>query len=191
MDNHFEPLTLARCHFVGYSRSSTRYCRENGIDWIATQPAGGCLRLADITIEPRGRFTFADRGDPGAVEAAVVEAIADGAETVVDLVAWPANAPDKILSLLGRAAVLGEAWAASPSSYFGGVPLRLFRTPLAWLRAECRGAAVVDMKGAARWRMDLDAKVEPVGFADVLHKATLAAAGLDRIVVRKRDMAPA
>ena len=177
-------VLVARCHFVGAARSSVSYCREHGIDWSSIEPATGGLFLANIVPDPPGRFRF----DPRGIEAAVVEAIGEDCESVEDIVAWPVGDPELVLTACGIATVLGEAHAANPATFALGQPLRLFRTPLAWLQAGCQGAVVLDYQRGARWLRDLDGPIAAEDEAHAAHirEAIIATLRLTRIMVPRR-----
>ncbi len=66
----------------------------------------------------------------------------EDAETVTDLVAWPARHPETFGTLFG-ASVLGLDSLTNPASYANG-PCCLYSSPLAWLQADCAGAVVLD-----------------------------------------------
>lgn len=144
-------LLQARSDFVAMARPSIAYVRQHRLDWSIMEATCGGVFLAPIRPD-RHWFDF----DPDGVEAVVIEARGADSVEVVDLVAWlPAN-PGRWWTVLGAATVLGEAFAASPTSGFGGAPLRLHRTPLAWLQAGCDGAVILDPNRGGRWLMDLD-----------------------------------
>jgi len=122
------------------------YMRANGLDPDAVHRFAGCLAILPIRLHPTRHFDFADDGLP----AAIIEAFdADGA-SVIDLVAWPVKRPDKVATLLGNVGILGAWQLHNPASYTSG-PIRIFRTPLAWLAAGAEGAACAfdDLHAAA------------------------------------------
>ncbi|WP_131113673.1 hypothetical protein [Lichenihabitans psoromatis] len=176
-------LLLARADFVQNARSSVGYCRASGIDWNATLPATGGIFIASIVAEPRRRFRFQADG----TKAAVIEAIAADAESVTDIVAWPVDDPNCVLTMFGTS-VLGEAAAANPSTFFDNRPLRLFRSPLGWLQAGCDGAVILDLPRAARWLRDIDGRLaaEDTAHALQIEMALLATIKVGRILVPRR-----
>lgn len=143
-------LLEMRAEFLGLARPSVRYCRDHGLDWATIEAACGGVFVAPIRPD-RSWFDF----DPEGVDAAVCEALADDGVTVVDLVAWLVDDPALWWTAVGMAAVLGEAYANNPASGFGGAPLRLFRHPLAWLKARCEGTVILHDQRGGRWLMDL------------------------------------
>ncbi|MDX7950492.1 hypothetical protein P7D22_04770 [Lichenihabitans sp. Uapishka_5] len=145
-------LLLAYADLVEASQPSIAYCREYGIDFAATVPACGGVFLAEV--EPHGR-TFEPR--EGAAIAAWCEALAEDAETVLDVVAWPVEQPAHWWTLSGFAPALGMAHAINGATYSFGGALHLHRTPLAWLQAGCNGAVILDPSVGARWLLDLPA----------------------------------
>ena len=145
-------LLLARLDLIEISRSSLGYCQTNGIDFGATVPGCGGVHVAGI--EPAGE-RFEPRGD--GLLAAWCDALAEDAETVVDVVAWPVEQPAHWWTLSGFASALGMAHAANAATYSFGGALHLHRTPLAWLQAGCDGAVILDPATGARWLLDLPA----------------------------------
>ena len=145
-------LLLAYAELVAASRSSLDYCRANGIDFGATVPGCGGVHVA--AIEPTGRH-FEPRED--GLLAAWCDALAEDAQTVVDVVAWPVEQPAHWWTLSGFAPALGMAHASNAATYSFGGALHLHRTPRAWLQAGCNGAAILDASAGARWLLDLSA----------------------------------
>jgi hypothetical protein len=123
-----------------------RWCRGTGINFDeATAHAGvviGC------------RLVFDDSGfhlDRAGTRSVAIEALGEDAETVIDVVAWPLEEPDRFRRAIGWAAGLGISQVTNPASYFGGRPLLVHRTPLRWLQAGCCGVVVLDRHSAPRW----------------------------------------
>jgi len=169
-------LLEMRAEFLGLARPSVRYCREHGLDWATIEAACGGVFLAPIRPD-RSWFDF----DPEGGEAAICEALADDGATVVDLVAWSLTRPDRVVTAVGAAAVLGEAVAANPATGFGGAPLRIFRTPLAWLRARCDGVVILDPTRGGRWLADVPFDtVAAEDEAHALHLDAMRRAPLER-----------
>jgi hypothetical protein len=100
----------------------------------------------------------------------VIEARGEDGETVIDLVAWPVASPTGVHTLLGQAAMLGLWQAFNAATYVFDVPLVMHRTPLAWLQANCEGAAVVIPKLAVRTFLDLPGRI---GADDLAHQREL------------------
>lgn len=88
---------------------------------------------------------------PDGVPAAVIEVLAEDGATVVDLVAWPLDAPDRFATACGEADILGIANMRNPATYAGGKPLAIHRTPLAWLKAGCSGCVVLNAAWGGVW----------------------------------------
>jgi hypothetical protein len=141
------------------------YVRNNAIDVATVCRFAGILAVTHCIFFGR-RFDFIEPGEREAEPAAVIEALGDDAKTVVDLVAWPIEAPGRFASLFGDVAMLGADRVDSPASYFGGAHLQLYRTPLAWLQAGCSGAVIVDPFGA---EIVLGRALGPVAGEDVDH----------------------
>ena len=175
-------LLQARVDLLHYARPSISYCQANRIDWTLTQPYCGGVYIAPVWFNPPF-FDIVDDGE----EAAIVEALAEDAVTIVDLVAWPVGNPVRFATAIGAAAVLGENVAANPVTYFAEAPMRLFRTPLAWLQAGCDGAVTLDPARGARWLLDLPSK--RIAAEDEEHAAEIAVARR-RIVDRQRIVVP-
>jgi len=93
------------------------------------------------------RFEF----DGDGVPAAVVEVLADDAATPIDLCAWPLDLPERFATALGEADLIGITNVTNPATFAGGRPLRVWRTPLAWLKAGCQGCAVLNPAGGRHW----------------------------------------
>ena len=161
-------LLKARAKFLASARPSVSYCRENSIDWAATEEATGGLFLANV--RPAGtQFKFDNNGP----EAAIIEAL-DSYGSVIDLVAWSVRNPRRVLTAIGAVAVLGEAAARDPTTYSFDKPLRLFRTPLLWCQERCDGAVILDADRGAR--VLLDVAPPAIAAEDAEHAAEIHAA---------------
>jgi len=165
----------ARAEF--YARAQTtqayvRYVRAHGIDPWMVMPYAGATGIVSIVDCGNGQFDFEPHlqcPDP-AFEAFVCEALDADGETAIDLVAWPANRSDRILTMFGRAPAVGLWEAENPASYVMGKSLPMRRTPLEWLAAGCSGAAIINNRLAARWLLDLPG---PVAARDQVHARQL------------------
>ena len=124
------------------------YVRANALDVPTVARFAGLIAITSCIFFDHGRFDFVLPKDREAEPAAVIEALGVDAATCIDLVAWPMHAPERFASLFGDALLLGIDRVGNPASYFGGDPLQLFKTPLAWLQAGCRGAVILDPYGA-------------------------------------------
>jgi hypothetical protein len=150
-------LIAARAEFYDRAlphREFQHYVRQNGIELGRISGFAGATGILPVVNCGQGRF---DWDAPGQlVQAFICEAYAEDGETVIDLVAWPIDRPQLVMTMFGRAPLLGLWEAMNPSTYFGGKPLQMHRTPLEWLQAGCRGAAVVRPASAARLLFDID-----------------------------------
>jgi hypothetical protein len=142
------------------------YIRNTGIDVPTVRRFAGVLAVTYCIFYDHRRFDFADPGEREAEPAAVIAALGDDAETVIDLVAWPIAEPDRFASLFSDVAVLGADRVANAASYFGGQHLQLYKTPLRWLQAGCNGAVVIDPHGG---RFVLRRALGPVAGEDIDH----------------------
>ena len=175
-------LLLAYADLVAASLPSFDYCQANGIDFAATVPAAGGVHLAEV--QPEGRTFLPCAG--GAL-AAWCEALAEDAETVLDVIAWPVEKPEHWWTLSGFAPALGMAHAANPATFTFGGMLRLYRTPLRWLQNGCDGAVLVDSHLGARWLLDLQAP--RIATEDRQHAREVVAA-MDALIGRARFLVP-
>ena len=115
------------------TRDDVTAWRQFGLDHCTIEAHCGILVIANVTYYSRGGFDL-DAGD-ASVKSAVIEVLAEDGETVVDIVAWPINAPQMFTSALGIADVLGAAQIENPATYFADAPIQAHRTPAGWLRA--------------------------------------------------------
>lgn len=122
---------------------------------------------------------------PGDGERAFIMPIRDAREAIIDLAAWPINAPHRPARRDGRGALLGEGLIENPASFYGGEPLQIYRTATRWLANDCRGAVIIDWPGAAL-RL---ANAPAIAGEDVDHAFELAR-GLDPHVAKSRIFAP-
>lgn len=146
LPNHHNALLAARLEFQETVRCSAAYTRQHRIDLASLAAFNGGWGLAPIADHGNGRFDFTDSD---AIPAFVIEAYGPDGETVVDVVGWPLDQPDKLMSMFGRCGLLGAWQALGPATYFMGGTLALHRTPLDWLRSGCKGAAIVTPSIAA------------------------------------------
>ena len=141
--------------------------------------------LLPVRFVQNGRFEFADDGQPGSRPAIIVEALAEDDDTVVDLLAADVAEPRRLASMFGWGQLLGLSHAVNPATYFGGQPLRVFRSVEGWLRAGCGGAVLVTPDAA--WLV-LAGLPGPIGAEDLEHARELLRLThpflvLDRILV--------
>ncbi len=114
----------------------------------------GAVGLAQVTAEPGGLFS-----ETGRIKAMVLPVI-DGAwwfgfvnsktilsETIVDVIAFDVTAPSRVLRKIGAGHLLGEL------NLFAGLenedePLKVYETPLSWLRGGGAGIHILDWDAA-------------------------------------------
>ena len=143
------------------SVDTAAWLRGEGVDVAQALNIAGQIIEHTITIFDRHAFDFAAPGTVGAVRAVVHVVHGDDAVAPVDLIAWTRDRPDRVLRCLRAAVALGVDRIANPASYFAGRPLKVYRSPLGWLRAGCRGIVILDADGV-RDRLDrLPARPEP------------------------------
>ena len=176
-------LLRARADLIAFARPSTAYCRTASIDWRRTETATGGIFLAPVVADPPRSFFI----DPMGAEAVVIDALDEGGRTI-DLVSWRPSYPDNWRTFLGRAPALGMP--AAKMAYTFNDPLRLWRTPERWLRADCKGVVPLDMALTIRWLFDLDGIVNALAPEDEAHAAEIAAARR-AIVNSQRIVVPA
>ncbi|MFG1331141.1 hypothetical protein V5F41_07785 [Xanthobacter autotrophicus] len=144
-------LVLAGCGVGGAAADSFEQLRDfiahEAFDLRLVEAFAGSLTLARCAFSPPPRRFHID---PAGELAGVVEAleIEHGERWQVDHVAWPLDRPSEFATAIGHADMLGADQVDNPASFFGGRPLPILRTPLAWLRAGCRGVVVLDERRA-------------------------------------------
>ncbi|WP_158266862.1 hypothetical protein [Alsobacter soli] len=154
--------------------AAARSLNQAELDWLRGQgvPAEAIhkpslLLAARVEFLAGGRFEFA-RGDDNAV-AAIVIITRDAFGAPRDLVAWNPRTGD-----LGS--LYGFAWALDESEIYAprldDDPMRVWSTPLQWLRAGRRGLCLVD-EVAARWQL---AGIGALAAEDHVHGLALQAA---------------
>ena len=126
------------------------YIRKHQLEMSTIFDFAGLCAVLPISVCGNGRFDFLVATVPGFV----CEAFGEDGQTVIDLVAWTIDRPDQVLSMFGRAGLLGAWEAMNPATYFMGGLLKLHRTPLEWLKADCRGSTVVTSHIAARMLLE-------------------------------------
>lgn len=154
------------------TREYVAYVRQHNVDPWAVKPYAGATGLLPIYDCSAGRFDLAPHlhHPDQPFDAFVCEVIDADGEDTIDLVAWPVNRPDRILTMFGRAPAVGLWEAANPASYVIGKTLPIRRNPLEWLAAGCSGAAIINNHLAARWLLDLPG---PVAARDYAHASQL------------------
>jgi hypothetical protein len=165
-------------------RASCEYFRMHRIDPQICADFAGIGAVVPIVDCGNCRFDFHDRHQD-AFPAFVCEAIGADGETTNDLVAWPVDRPAHVLTMFGRCGLLGLWEAMGAAGTVFDYPLQIHRTPLDWLKAECRGAAIVGKRIAARQLLDLPGKIlaSDIPHGHELKAMTRAATPRIRIVV--------
>ena len=130
--------------------ASIRYVRENGLSTRRIALAAGCFTVMRVSV-CGDRFEFTDLAD---TLVAIVEGFGRDGHTVLDLVAWPIDDPRRVFTAFGRLPLLGMPNLFSAATFAFDRPLRCYRTPLAWWRAGCMGAVVLDEVTAPRLLLD-------------------------------------
>ncbi len=130
-------LLQVRASLAATGHLSTAYARRHSIELAAIEVRAGIPVLAALRYQPDRSFDL-----DGGTLSIVIEARGENLDEVLDLVAWPLEKPAKFARLYGRAAVLGGA--ALIGDGFDDGPLRVHRTPLAWLQSGCAGVVLLD-----------------------------------------------
>lgn len=153
-------LWSARAEFYARawpSPTSIEYARRHELDVDTIARFAGAFGIAEVIDCNNRRFDF--RESDNSFAAAIIEAFGSDGETCVDLVGWPLDRPDYVMTVAGRCGLLGAWEAMNPATYIMGARLRMHRTPLGWLKAGCEGAVVVVAQIAARMLLELPGKV--------------------------------
>ncbi|RUT28323.1 hypothetical protein EMQ25_17205 [Arsenicitalea aurantiaca] len=168
----FDPgLLVARHQF--YERAwptpaYIAYVRRHVLDVGLISDFVGGTAVMSVVDCGNGRFDWDATGSR--YDAFVCEAYDVDGETTIDIVAWPVDGPGHVLTMFGRAPLLGLWHALNPATYTLGKALVMHRTPLDWLKAGCAGAAVVTPRLAARQLMDIPG---PIAARDRAHAREL------------------
>jgi hypothetical protein len=160
MTNMHHALLAARSEF--YERSQVtaeflHYVGRHGLALGRISGFAGAAGILPVVDCGGGRFDWDAPGDM--IQAFICEAYAEDGESVIDLVAWPLDRPEHVMTMFGRAPLLGLWEVMNPATYYGGKPLRMHRTPLEWLQSGCRGAAIVRKEAAAPILFGLDGAI--------------------------------
>ncbi len=164
------------------------YLAKHGIGINAVAGFCGSPTVLSIMLLPNQRFDLPDHG-ADAVDGMVIEARGEDGETVADLVAWPVANPTDVRTLCGAAPMVGLWAALNPGTYTFGYPLVMHRSPLAWLQANCEGAAVVIPKFATRTFLEIRDMGGRIGAEDFDHAHELRRL-LDAMTKRVEIVAP-
>jgi hypothetical protein len=144
------PLQELRSEFYdGVELANERFelVRREKLDPVTIAAHAGVLVVRPVKFYQNRTFDLATNG----CLAVVIEAFDVDDETVLDLVAWPLERPHQFATALGRARGLGLQCVLNPASYFGGKPLQVHQTPLAWLKAGCEGVVILREESAFSW----------------------------------------
>lgn len=136
----------------GWSPELRNYLKRHRLDLGDVIAHAGFLNIALVKFwtgnDGDQSFSFDTDGQP----AAVIEALLHDYQRepfTADLVAWPIHAPECFTTVMGLndgADVLGSVNMVQR----GGAPLKVYRTPLAWLKAGCDGCCPLK-PGARHW----------------------------------------
>ncbi len=152
--------------------ASADYQIEHGIAGRAVHGFAGLVSVVDIVLLAGARFDLPNEGDDRTTGVIIKAIDADGVSPL-DLVGWPLADPGDVRTLLGRAPILGLEAAFNPATYYLEHPLIVHRTALAWLQANCEGAAVVIPKLAARTFLEITTMGGLIGAQDPAHACEL------------------
>ena len=161
------------------------YFQGHNLDPLICADFAGMGAVGPIVDCGNGRFDFCE-DHQDAFMAFVCEAIDADGESVIDLVAWPVDRPAHVLTMFGRCGLLGLWEAVSAAGTVFNSPLPVHRTPLDWLKAECRGAAVVIPRLAGPLLLDISAGIAA---CDLRHGRELKTM-LDAATPRTRIVVP-
>lgn len=133
--------------FADWSPAAAAYTSSHGLDMEVVNAHAGLLAVLPCSFDGRGFFNI----DLAAGEQAIViECLAEDLETTIDLVAWPTMQPEKFATAWGSDA-LGIDQIDNPATWALRGLLRVHRTPLAWLRANCEGCVPLSYRNAPAW----------------------------------------
>jgi hypothetical protein len=165
------------------------YARQHALDVELIAGFAGATAVLSIVDCGHGRFDWEAPGSR--FDAFVCEAYNADGETTIDLVAWPLHRPGYVLSMFGRAPMLGLWHAFNPATYTLGKALVMHRTPLDWLKAGCRGAAIIVPTLAARRFIDIPGPIAARDRAHARELLRIAHSIVDekQIVVAAEDIA--
>ncbi len=100
------------------------------------------VRAAHVLFEPTGRYL------PCRIGPFVYVLPCIASEGLIDLVAWQPMT-GRVASRLGAAGLLGQRQAEQAASYITARPIRVWKSPIGWLRAGRSGVVIVDPPRAA------------------------------------------
>jgi hypothetical protein len=134
------------------TREGNAYRASLGIDHATIEAACGVVVVAPVQYFRDRSFDLIEDGEAGFLSA-IIEVFDADARTIIDLVAWPLNRPDKFATALRRGDGLGiwQVLDAGSYAYSPERALRVHRTPESWLRARCQGVVILNTPSAPRW----------------------------------------
>ncbi|RUT28499.1 hypothetical protein EMQ25_16080 [Arsenicitalea aurantiaca] len=167
------------------------YVHQHRLDPGALAAFAGATATLSVVDCGNGRFDWEAPGDR--LDVFVCEALDADGEATLDLVAWPLNRPSHVLTMFGRAPLLGLWEAMNPATYFMGKSLVMHRTPLDWLKSGCSGAVILNSRLAARLFLDIEGSIAARDQAHARELVQIARSVVDerRIVVAVGDAARA
>ena len=187
------PLFAARAEFFklagapGQFDDFLPYIRAHNINSDLSPFYFGAWGVVSVIDCGNGRFDFHETHQDK-FKAFVVEAYGADSETTVDLVAWPIGRPKRVMSMFGLCGLIGLWAALDPANYLFNRPIPIHRTPLDWIKSNCKGAAIVTPHIAARQLLDIPGRIEA---QDQVHGRELknlieSVIPKDRVVIRAR-----
>ena len=123
------------------------YARRPWFDFGTIAAHAGVLGLCLCKFFGSNSGEIVFEFDRDGVQSVVIEALAADGHSVIDLIAWPINAPWQFASAVREADMLG-AWNMVRR---GGQSLRVHRTPEDWLAARCIGCVPINLEWAGHW----------------------------------------
>jgi len=160
------------------SQRELDYFRLRGVDAL-TLATPWPMRADRVQFDGTGFFDFARNTDSGnAAPAFVIGVLGDGG--LIDLCAWQLET-DRTALWLGRGFALGETQLA----FRPHEPLPVWRTPLAWLRANRVGIVILNVSAAWSRLADLPILAEDIQHGNSLEKLLKPPRPLPTIFVRR------
>jgi len=153
---HYRQARLSQCQMNWWRRhgvSTTAMCEPSPIFF------------AKIALQNGGVFDFVTVEEEGT--RAFVVMVNDEFGEPADICAWCPRMRRPAL-WLGAVCMLGQDEVNAPTL---GEPLRIFRNPLGWLRAERRGVVLIDHRSAARQLEGISLEAEDAAHAAELRRA--------------------
>ena len=176
---------------AGPSPELFRYIRQHSLNVDTCLANVGFLTVALVeflrSVSGHERFLFDADGEP----AVVIEALLfdrERQQVCSDLVAWPLHKSERVATAMG---INDGADVLGPQSMVGrnGERLCVYRTPLAWLQAECNGCVLLK-SGARHWLLQAGG---PFVAEDITHghelRSLLGSAAADHRIIVKNQFA--